>query len=86
MLPHIKNGRSDASYQRSTVPLKQLLVWANRQLARTDEEATLEFKIATCNMIEDALYYCRKYKGFGFIDNDDSKVGTLGYYSRVYFG
>jgi len=86
MLPHIKNGRTDASYKRTTVPLKQLLIWANRQLARTDEDATKEFKIATCNMIEDALHYCRQYRGFAFIDNDDSKTGTLGYYSRVYFG
>ena len=86
MLPHIKNGRTDASYKRNTVPLKQLVTWANRELARTDSAATKEYKMGICNMIEDALHYCRKYKGFGFIDNDDSKVGTLGYYSRVYFG
>ena len=86
MFPHIKNGRTDASYKRNTVPLKQLVTWANRELARTDSVATKEYKIGICNMIENALHWCREYRGFAFIDNNDSKTGTLGYYSRVYFG
>ena len=47
MLPHIKNGRTDASYKRNTVPLKQLVTWANRELARTDGVASSERRIPT---------------------------------------
>ena len=85
MLPHLKNSRSDASYQRKTVPLAQLVEYANRELARTHAAATKEYKMGICNMIDHALHWCRKYKGFAFIDIDDSRVHTLGYYSRRYY-
>ena len=51
MLPHLNNSRSDASYQRNTVPLTQLVKYANRELARTDAAATKEYKMGICNMI-----------------------------------
>jgi len=74
------------SYKHNAVPLKHLLIWANRELGRTDSTANKEYKIGVCNMIEAALHWCRQYHGFAFIDNNDSKIDTLGYYSRVYIG
>ena len=69
---------------RKTIPVLRMLKFANQQLARTDEWATVEYKIGIVNMLEEILHATDNYAGFGFIDNDDSDTGTLGYYSRVY--
>ena len=69
---------------KKTHPVADILAFANYQLARTDEWATVEYKVGIVNMIEEILHATDNYAGFGFIDNDDSDTGTLGYYSRVY--
>lgn len=70
---------------RKTVNVKELLEYANIQLARTDEDATREFKIGICVLLGKALDLSGNYNGFMFIDPDDSKCDTLGFYSRKYF-
>ena len=70
---------------RKTVDVLMLLEWANKNLAREDEFATVDFKCGICSMIEMVLHETGNYEGFMFQDNDDSDVGTLGYYSRHYF-
>ena len=70
---------------RKTVDVLMLLKWANKNLAREDEFATVDFKCGICTMIEMVLHESGNYEGFGFQDNDDSDCGTLGYYSRIYW-
>ena len=70
---------------RKTVNVLMLLEWANKNLAREDEFATVDFKSGVCCMIDMVLHETGNYEGFGFQDNDDSDCGTLGYYSRIYW-
>ena len=70
---------------RKTVDVLMLLEWANKNLAREDEFATVDFKSGICTMIEMVLHESGNYEGFTFHNNDDSDCGTLGYYSRIYF-
>lgn len=69
---------------RKTVAVLRMLKFANRQLARTDEWATKEYKIGISNMLEEVLFATDNYAGFSFINNDDSETDTLGYFSRQY--
>jgi hypothetical protein len=68
-----------------TVKVLPLLEWANKNLRRTDEFATVDFKAGICSMIEMVLHSSGNYRGFGFHRNSDSDCGTLGYYSRAYY-
>ena len=70
---------------RKTVDVLMLLQWANKNLAREDEFATVDFKSGICTMLEFVLHESGNYEGFTFHNNDDSDCGTLGYYSRIYF-
>ena len=70
---------------RKTVNVLPLLEWANKNLARKDEFATVGFKSGICTMIEMVLMSTDNYEGFMFINHEDSDTGTLGYYSRTYF-
>ena len=70
---------------KKTQPVADILAFANYQLARTDEFATVDFKSGVCCMIDMVLMATNNYEGFGFHNNDDSATGTLGYYSRIYF-
>ena len=70
---------------RKQVDVLMLLEWANKNLAREDEFATVDFKSGICTMLELVLHESGNYEGFTFQDNDDSATGTLGYYSRIYF-
>ena len=69
---------------KKTHPVADLLAFANYQLARTDEFATVDFKAGICSMIERVLHDTGNYEGFGFLDHSDCETGTLGYYSRFY--
>ena len=69
---------------KKTQPVADILAFANYQLARTDEFATVDFKAGICSMIERILHNTGNYEGFGFLDHDDCETGTLGYYSRFY--
>tara|TARA_A200000159_G_scaffold117352_1_gene111029 strand:- start:407 stop:688 length:282 start_codon:yes stop_codon:yes gene_type:complete len=70
---------------RKTVDVLKVLEWGNQQLRRTDEYATVEYKVGICGAIEMVLHESDNYAGFMFHDNADSDTGTLGYYSRSYF-
>jgi hypothetical protein len=70
---------------KKTIEVSVMLEWANNQLSRTDEWANVGFKSGICTTIEQILFQTKNYRGFGFIDNDNSECGTLGYYSRYYF-
>ena len=70
---------------RKTVNVLTLLEWANKNLSRDDEFATVGFKSGICTMIELVLMETGNYAGFMFLNNDDSDTGTLGYYSRQYY-
>jgi hypothetical protein len=70
---------------RKTIEVSEMLVWANGHLKRTDQYADSKFKAGICTMIEKILHDTGNYKGFGFINNDDSETDTLGYYSRFYY-
>ena len=70
---------------RKQVDVLMLLEWANKNLGREDEFATVDFKSGICSMIEMVLHESGNYEGFRFLDNADSNCGTLGYYSRMYW-
>ena len=69
---------------KKTIEVKGMVEWANTQLARTDEYADVGFKSGISTMVERVLFNSKNYNGFQFINNDDSEVGTVGYYSRYY--
>ena len=69
---------------KKTHSVADALAYANYQLSRTDEFATVDFKAGICSMIENILHATGNYEGFGFLCNDDRETGTLGYYSRFY--
>lgn len=70
---------------KKTVSIKNLLEWANHQLAREDEHATQEFKAGISVMLEEALHQANAYNGFRFLKPGDNKVGSPHYYTRCYF-
>ena len=70
---------------RKTIEVTEMLDWANEMLARTDVYADSKFKAGICTAIESILTKTGNYKGFGFLNNEDSETGTIGYYSRVYY-
>ena len=71
--------------KKKTIKVQDTLDYANYQLGRTDEYATKEFKVGITVMIEQILHLTGNYRGFMFLNNNDSDVNTLGYYSRKYF-
>lgn len=71
--------------KKKTIKVQETLDYANYQLGRTDEYATKEFKVGITVMIEQILHLTGNYRGFMFLNNNDSDVNTLGYYSRKYF-
>ena len=70
---------------KKTISVSNMIDYANANLARTDAYATKEFKIGVTIMIEEILHRTDNYWGFMFINNDDSKTDSLGYYTRKYF-
>jgi len=70
---------------RKTMSVYDLIMQTNSQLKRTDEYATTDYKRALCDILEFALHQTKNYNGFGFINNRDSELGTLGFYSRFYY-
>ena len=69
---------------RKTIEVSTMVEWANLQLGRTDDYADVGFKLGISTMVECMLFNSKNYNGFQFINNDDSEVGTIGYYSRYY--
>lgn len=73
--------------KRTTIEVLPLLTWSNKQLARTDEFATIDFKIGICTALENVLHAANRYNGFTFIDShlhDDIPHGSMLYWSREY--
>ena len=70
---------------RKNMSVYDLILFTNHNLERTDEWATLEYKRGLIDTLEYVLHLTKNYNGFGFINNDDSEVGTLGYYFRHYY-
>jgi len=70
---------------KKTIEVIEMLNWANEMLARTDVYADAKFKAGIATTIESILTKTGNYKGFGFLNNEDSETGTLGYYTRVYY-
>ena len=70
---------------RKTVNVQELKEFANIHLARTDKWATKEFKNGICVMLHNVLHLSGNYRGFTFLDPNDSEVDTLGYSSRHYY-
>lgn len=68
-----------------TVDVETLVKFANFNLARKDDFANVGYKTGICDFVEKVLMESGNYKGFMFIDNNDSAFGTLGYFSRMYF-
>ena len=71
---------------RKQIDVLSLLEFTNHNLERQDEVGrSVGFKAGICSMIEKVLMETGNYAGFGFLDNNDSDTGTLGYYSRHYY-
>jgi len=70
---------------KKTVEVEQMVKWANMQLGRTDEYVDMGFKSGISTMVGRILHNSGNYNGFQFINNDDSEIGTIGYYSRYYY-
>jgi hypothetical protein len=71
---------------KKTIEVKGLLEWANVQLARTDEYADVGFKSGIVTMIEKVLMDSNNYNGYYHLDGNNCEFGTIGYFSRKYFG
>ena len=69
--------------RRKTIDIDYLRNKANDALA--DRDRSCGYKMAVCDMIETVLHKTDNYRGFMFLDNDDSANDTLGYYTRRYF-
>ena len=70
---------------RKTTSVLTLIKYVNQNLTRRDEYATVGYKMGLCDVLESVLHSTDNYSGFGFLDNDDSKTGTVGYFSRQYY-
>jgi len=69
---------------RKTIEVTEMLDWANGHLNRTDSYADAKFKAGIATAIENILMKTGNYQGFGFLNNDDSEIGTLGYSLWLY--
>jgi hypothetical protein len=70
---------------KKTIGVLEMIEWANQSLKRTDEYADKGFKAGVCTTIEKILFWTDNYKGYGFLNNEDSETDTLGYFSRFYY-
>jgi len=73
--------------KRTTVEVLPLLTWTNKQLARTDEFATIEFKIGCATILEKILHSANRYNGFTFNNShllEDIPHGSMEYWTRTY--
>lgn len=70
---------------RKTVNVEEIKQHANSILKSRDLYFTKDFKSGICAMLEKTLHLSGNYNGFMFIDNEDSEIDTLGYFSRKYF-
>lgn len=72
---------------KKTSEVQELKRWANSILSTPEGEVshiTMEFKDGICVMIEKVLHDANAYKGYMFINPDDSEYQTYGYLTRQY--
>ena len=68
-----------------TINVDDLIDYANEQLAIKDSYHDKKYKEAVICMIEHVLRETNNYRGFMFINNDDSECNTIGHLERKYF-
>ena len=72
------------SKPKQSIKVSQMIDFANDQLKRDDEWVTSEYKNGIITMIEKILHETSNYRGFVFLDPNDSEFKSPGYYSRRY--
>ena len=70
---------------RKTVKVEDIKNHVNGILESNNPYYTKDFKSGVCIVLEEVLHLSGNYNGFMFIDNEDSEIDTLGYFSRKYF-
>jgi len=72
---------------RKTINVDKLKAFANTQLARTDKDATEDFKSGICVMLEKALHLSGNYKGYNdlyWIETGANEWRTIGNETEVW--
>ena len=67
-----------------TIKVRDIVDSANKMLQSNDEFLTAEAKKGICTLLEGILFENNAYQGFTFINSNDCKVNTFGYWSRKY--
>ena len=67
---------------KKTIGVKNMLEWANNQLKRTDEYATMKFKAGVCTMIEHLLMESGNYMGYNELEYGSEYTNQ---YCRYYY-
>ena len=71
--------------EKKTLTVAKLKERANRLLAApTNERITKDFKAGICSMLEWSLMQANAYKGYRYLDSENSEFDTLGYWEREY--
>ena len=72
--------------EKKTLTVAQLKERANQLLAApTNERITKDFKAGIASMLEWSLMRANAYKGYRYLDNQNSEFDTLGYWERQYY-
>ena len=71
--------------EKKTVTVAELKARANQLLAApVNERITKDFKAGIASMLEWSLMQANAYKGYRYLDNENSEFDTLGYWEREY--
>lgn len=70
---------------RKTVEIEFIKEKINKAIANNEFPLNYEQLEALTSFIEIVLYKTNSYKGFIFLDNNDTKIFTIGYLKRKYF-
>lgn len=71
--------------EKKTVTVAQLKERANQLLAApVNDRITKDFKAGIASMLEWSLMRANAYKGYRYLDNQNSEFDTLGYWERHY--
>jgi len=71
--------------EKKTLTVAQLKARANQLLAApVNDRITKDFKAGIASMLEWSLMQANAYKGYRYLDNENSEFDTLGYWERHY--
>ena len=71
--------------EKKTLTVAQLKARANQLLAApVNDRITKDFKAGIASMLEWSLMRANAYKGYRYLDNQNSEFDTLGYWERHY--